>query len=315
MTHVPVLLNEVIRFLNPKTGNFIIDGTVDGGGHSAEIFPKISPGGILLGVDLDRKMIRRAKEKISANPKCSAKRTYLPAKQGFASGGKNQDSKLILTEGNYADLPEILKKDKLGKADGLLLDLGFSSEQLKSERGFSFLKDEPLLMTYNESQKPVKEILRELNEDALAEIIFRFSGEKFARRISKAIVSREKIRPIETSGELADIIGKALPPNYERGRINPATRTFQALRIYVNDELGNLETILQNLPEILKKGSRVVIMSFHSLEDALVKKCFKKMEKEHKIEILTKKPVIAGEKERQNNPRSRSAKLRAAILL
>ncbi len=301
MIHIPVLLHEVIKFLEPKPGEFIIDGTVGGGGHSAEIFEKILPNGILLGIDWDREFLEIANEKISAK-------------------FKNQKSKiknnLILIHGNYADLPEILKEKKLGKADGLLLDLGFSSAQLeKSGKGFSFLKDEPLLMTYDRNKKPVKEILREISEEELARIIREFGEERFAKRISRAIAAQGKIKPIESSGELSNIVKNAVPKNYERGRIHPATRTFQALRIYANDELENLEKILKALPIILKPRGRAVIINFHSLEDRLVKNYMRRMAKENILKILAPKPIRPSPEEIKINPRSRSAKLRATIFM
>jgi len=285
--HLPVLLNEVIRFLDPKPGGFIIDGTVGGGGHAEEILKYLGDNGKLLGIDWDEDVISR-------------------------SGLKNYGERVMLICGNYADLPEIMKEKNLPQADGLLLDLGFSSEQLKSGKGFSFLADEPLIMTYDLSRKPVREILKEIGESELTEIIRAFSEERFAGRIARAIKERECEKLIMTSGELAGIIRSAVPKNYERGRIDPATRTFQALRIYANDELGNLKKVLESIPKIVKPGGRIAIISFHSLEDRIVKNEFRKMAKEKIISTLTKKPVTATKEEILNNPRSRSAKLRAA---
>ncbi len=301
MHHHPVLLKEIIKFLDPKPGEFIVDGTVDGGGHGAEIFEKILPNGRLLGVDLDADLLEKASRAVSAKVK---------------SRKSNINSNLILVRGNYADLPDILEEKKLPKADGLLLDLGFSSEQLENaeKRGFSFEKNEPLLMTYSAGRKPVKEILTELDAKELAKIIFELSGEKFAMRIARAIKERGRTRAVETSGELAEAVRGAVPKNYERGRIDPATRTFQALRIYANDELGNLKKVLDRLGEILEPGGRVVIISFHSLEDRIVKDNFRKLEESGELRILTKKPVRPAEEEILKNPRSRSAKLRAAIM-
>lgn len=271
--HVPVLLNEVIQFLNPKPGEFFIDGTAGGGGHSRAIQEKIGPTGKLLAIDLEK------------------------------------------TGENYADLPEILKTKDLGKADGLLLDLGFSSEQIESGRGFSFQKDEPLFMTYDPKAEPLKEILRGLTEEKIFTIIKDFGEERYAREIAKEIYSQERRQPIETTSELVEAIKRAVPENYERGRINPATRTFMALRIYINHELENLEKALNNLEIILKSGARAVIISFHSLEDRMVKNYFRDSSKVGKMEVLTKKPITASRDEILSNPRSRSAKLRAAILL
>lgn len=323
--HTPVLLHEVIKFLEPHSGEFFIDGTVDGGGHAAEIFEKINPDGILLGIDWDERMIEIAKEKISANSKFK-NQSFNKFRIGLEQGRMGQKSKLILVHGNYADLPEILKKLRrevgiptgasgVPKADGLLLDLGFSSEQLEvSGRGFSFMKNEPLLMTYDSSRKSVKEIIRDESEESLAKMIFELSGERFSRQIARAIKERGKKKPIETTGELIEAIIQAVPRNYERGRIDPATRTFQALRIYANDELGNLERVLKNLPEILKSGGRAVIITFHSLEDRIVKINFREMKKQNILNILTKKPISPSADETRENPRSRSAKLRAAVI-
>lgn len=295
--HQPVLLQEVIQYLNPQKGDFIIDGTIDGGGHAAAILKRVMPNGTLLGVDWDKSMIGLAEEKIA--------KSLTP---------KAESVKIILEEGNYADLPEILKKNNLPKADGLLLDLGFSSKQLESGKGFSFSKDEPLVMTYGDNRKPAAQILKDLKERELADVIFRFSGEKYSRRIAKAIKERLKEKQILTSGELREVVAGALPRNYERGRIDPATRTFQALRIYANDELGNLERVLKNLQAILKPGGRAAIMSFHSLEDRIVKNAFREYARIGIAEVLTKKPVVPSEEEIKNNPRARSAKLRAAEL-
>jgi len=289
--HQPVLLKEVIDYLDPKPGAFIIDGTINGGGHAEEIFKKIYPTGRLLGIDLDSELIEKARKK--------------------NTGEKN----IIMAEGNYADLPEILKENELPRADGLILDLGFSSYQLEgSGRGFSFEKDEPLMMTYRKSDKPVAQIIRELKENELADVIFQLSGERYSRKIAKAIKEREKIGPILSSLELAEIIRKSVPRRYELGRINPATRTFQALRMFANQELENLKKILEGIDLVIKSGGRVVIISFHSLEDKLVKDCFRKGEKENRYQILTKKPIRPSDDEVRQNPRSRSARLRAILV-
>ncbi len=294
--HEPVLLKEVLQYLDPQPGDFMIDGTMDGGGHARAVMMRIDPGGKFLGVDWDRGIIERAK-KSSATIASRVQKNFV--------------------HGNYADLPEILAREKLPRADGLLLDLGFSSEQLAlSGRGFSFAPaaaDEPLLMTYDDARTPVAEILRGMGETELADIVYKLGGERMSRRIAKAIVERERRRPIKTSGELAETIRATVPGNYERGRIDPATRTFQALRIYANDEFGNIKKILKNLDQILAPGGRVAIITFHSLEDRIVKQEFQSMEKEKKLKILTKKPIPTTRDEIFVNPRSRSAKLRAAV--
>ncbi len=279
-THIPVLLNEVLKFLEPKPGEFFIDGTFGAGGHSRAIQALIGERGRLLAIDWEK------------------------------------------TGENYADLVEILKAKKLGKADGLLLDLGFSSEQLGGGKGFSFQINEPLAMVYDLNQKPVRTILKELDEKELAQIIRDFGGEKFSGRIARVIKEVIRKKGINTTFDLAEAVKSAVPGNYERGRIHPATRTFQALRIYANNELGNLEKVLKDIFKILKPatadggaGGRVVIISFHSLEDRIVKNYFRDYAKEKKMAILTKKPVEATDEEVRINPRSRSAKLRAALIL
>jgi len=287
--HIPVLLKEIIAVLDPKPGEFFIDGTVGDGGHSVAILEKIGPEGMLLGTDLDETTLEKVKEKIATK------------------------SKLILVRSNYADLPDILEKENLPKADGLLLDLGFSSKQLTAGRGFSFSgPEEPLLMTYDRYAVPVKNLIRQLSEPELAEIIKEYGEEHMAKRIAHAIENSRS--PIETNKQLAEIVAKVLPRNYERGRIHPATRTFLALRIYANQELDNLKKLLDSLGRILKIGGRAAIISFNSLEDRIVKNYFREKSKEEIMEILTKKPISPIFEEIKQNPRSRSAKLRAAIL-
>lgn len=289
MAHIPVLLEEVIGLLDIKPGNFIIDGTVDGGGHAEAMLPLVGPKGKILGLDLDEEILSETKKRI---------------------GGKN----LILKKGNYADAKEIISSEGLKKADALLLDLGFSSEQLVSGRGFSFREEssnEPLIMTYNKEDKPVRDILRRIKEKDLADVIYKFGEERRSRQIAHAIKSAKKI---ETSGDLADIIRKSVPRSYEGGRLDPATRTFQALRIYANHELENLETILGELGDVVASNGRVAIISFHSLEDRMVKEKFREMSHAGTAELLIKKPLVASQEEIRRNPRSRSAKLRAIIL-
>ena len=295
MKHIPVLLNEVIESLNPKPGNFFIDGTVDGGGHAREIIKKIEPGGIFLGIDWDESMVERLKESM-----------------------ESKKAKIILVHSNYKNIQEILKKNNLPKADGLLLDLGFSSEQIEeSKRGFSFLKDEVLDMRYSREAgvQSAAEVVNSLSENDLADIFYKYGEERFSRRIAKKIVEERRRKKIFMTSELVGIIRTAVPKSYERGRIHPATRIFQALRIYVNRELENVETILENLREIINSGGRVAIITFHSLEDRLVKHYFRKMEKENLCKILTKKPIVPSEEETKSNPRSRSSKLRVIQIL
>ena len=288
MRHTPVLLHEVIEKLDPYVGEFVIDGTIGAGGHGRALIERISPDGRFLGVDWDRETAENARKNLSTD----------------------NLSKFVVCEGNYADIPEILKAENPGKADILLLDLGFSSDQLGNGRGFSFQKNEPLLMTYSDESTPAYAVLRQLKKRELAQVIRELSDERYAERIAEAIDEAEKKEPIKTTGELAEIIRGAVPQNYEMGRINPATRTFQAIRMFINDELGNLEAVLKNLKEIVGPGGRVGIISFHSKEDRLVKNYFRDMAHAGEAELITKKPIQATEEEIITNPKSRSAKLR-----
>ncbi len=289
--HIPVLLKETIKFLNPQRGEFIVDATIGGGGHAVEILKKIGDSGTLLGIDWDKNQIERLKiEKL---------KDYKNA---------------ILINGNYADLSEILKQKKLPKADGIIIDLGFSSEQLETSKGFSFQKNEPLIMRYDRdiNNLTAAEAVNQYNEKELADIFWKYGEERHSRKIAKKIIEERKKKRILTTFDLVEIIKKSVPRSYETGRIHPATKVFQALRIYVNDELGNLEKLLKNLDKIVK--GRIVIISFHSLEDRLVKNYFRNLNKEKRAEILTKKPIRPSEEEIRENPRSRSAKLRAIII-
>ncbi|MGC8775861.1 MAG: 16S rRNA (cytosine(1402)-N(4))-methyltransferase RsmH [Minisyncoccia bacterium] len=295
--HEPVLLQEAIDFLDLKPGKFIIDGTVDGGGHSIEILKKISPGGMLLGVDLDKEVLQVAKSRILFE-------------------NKKLKSKVILTVGNYADLPEILKNKKLDLADGLILDLGFSSWHLEeSKRGFSFLRDEPLIMTYQNKGMTAKDFLNQASLEKIYEVIKIYGEERFARKIAEKIIDFRKKETIRTTKDLREIILSVVPKKYHQQKLHPAAKTFQALRIYLNHELENLKKVLDDLNQIVKSNGRVAIISFHSLEDRLVKNYFKKMKQENKLIILTKKPIQPSYAEILKNPKSRSAKLRVGIIL
>jgi len=296
MRHIPVLLKEVITALDPKQGEFFVDATVNGGGYANGIIRKIDASGKFLGIDWDKRILEQAKEDILSKYKAC-------------------DTQYIFVSDNFANTHQILKAKKLGRADGLVLDLGFSTEQIEnSGKGFSFMRDEPLIMTYSDESQPVADILKKLTEKELEKIIQEFGEERFSGRIAKAIKENQKLKPIQTAKALAKIIKSAVPKNYEKGRIHPATRTFQALRIYANKELENLEKILKNLKSILKPGGRVAIVSFHSLEDRIVKKNFKDLSQSKTMELITKKPITPSLDEIRNNPRSRSAKLRAAII-
>ena len=249
--HTPVLLKEVIENLNPQKGEFFIDGTLGGGGHAKAIWEKIKPNGKLLVLDLDKSAVDRFKESILSE-------------------------NIVAINANYADLVSIISANDLPRVDGLLLDLGFSSDQIElSGRGFSFNRDEPLYMTYSEDEESVASILSRLSEKDLADVIYKYGDERFSRKIAKAIKERTQKESIISSLELSEIIRQILPKSYEQGRIDPATRTFQALRIYANHELDNIRRVISILPNIIASLGRVAIITFHSLEDEIVKNSFK----------------------------------------
>lgn len=315
--HIPVLLQEVLEGLHPRPGEFYIDGTYGAGGHTREICKRIAPGGTLLAVDRDARALEKFKP-------------------------EHPDTVRVITEaGSYADLPAMLAKHRLPKADGVLLDLGFSSEQLAggalAGRGFSFSSDEPLLMTYDDASPSVAQLLAELSETELASIIREYGEERYAAQIAKRITQHARESGIATTGHLVEAIKAAVPASYVHGHINPATRTFQALRIYANRELQHLERFLESLPQIVRSGGRVAIISFHSLEDRIVKNYFKQylrsgggssvgggsqrswalageLPNSTPASEHTKKPISATEQEIAVNPRSRSAKLRLLTL-
>lgn len=285
--HLPVLTKEVLEFLNPKPGENFVDCTIDGGGHAKEILKKISPAGKLLGIDLDEEMIKN-------------------------TGAEIKNENLILVNDNFKNLKKIIAEKNFPPVSGILIDLGWSSIQIeKSDKGFSFLKDEPLDMRYSKSGMTAAEAVNRLSENELADIFWQYGEERFSRRIAKKIVETRKKKRILATFDLVEAVKTSVPKSYERGRIHPATRVFQALRIYVNQELENLKAVLPQAVEILAPGGRLAVISFHSLEDRIVKNFFREAKKEGTVEILTKKPVIAGEEEIQINPRARSAKLRA----
>lgn len=291
--HIPVLLEEVIEYLNPQPNENFIDCTFGNGGHSQEIFKRIKPGGKILGIEWDIKTV----ERIEADNK----------KLEF---GEN----LLLVNDTYSNLKNIVEKNNFHPVNGILFDLGMSSWDIEgSGRGFSFLKNEPLDMRFNENNPLTAfEIINKWPEEKLADVFYQYGEERRARAVARHIVSARKEKPIETTMDLAAIVKKAMPVRQKFSRIHPATRVFQALRIAVNDELNNLEIGLKAGLEILAPGGRITVISFHSLEDRIVKNFFRDKFKEGKLKILTKKPVIAGEDEVARNPRSRSAKLRVA---
>ena len=292
MSHIPVLIDEVIETTNPKPGEFFIDGTLGSGGHAEEIIKRLTPDGIFLGIDWDRSSLEEAKIKL----------------------GEYGIRKIFLNE-NYASLSNILQRYNLPKAEGLLLDLGFSSMQIEeSGKGFSFQKDEPLDMRYNpnESKETAAEFINRATQDELARILWEYGEERQSRQIAKSIIEERRKEKILTTKQLVEIIEKT---KKRQGKIHPATQTFQALRIYINQELENLQGVLKEIEGIVKEGGRIVVISFHSLEDRTIKQAFKKLEKEGRGRRINKKVIQPSWEEVQKNPRSRSAKLRALSLL
>jgi 16S rRNA (cytosine1402-N4)-methyltransferase len=284
--HQPVMPRQVLEFLAPAPGQIIVDATVGTGGHARLIAEKLIPGGRLIGLDRDPAMLEAARANL----------TDLP---------------VTLVHRNFDELPEVLEKLGIGTVHGILADLGISSAQLDDPaRGLSFQQDGPLDMRLDQTTgTPARDLVNRLPERDLADIFYRYGEERFSRRVARRIVAARRIKPLETTGELAALVRKSVPRS--RGHaIDPATRVFQGLRIAVNDELGSLERFLENLPRCLAPGGRAVIISFHSLEDRLVKQTFRN---KSLFKELTRKPVQADAEEIRANPRARSAKLRAAI--
>ncbi|MEL7087677.1 MAG: 16S rRNA (cytosine(1402)-N(4))-methyltransferase RsmH [Planctomycetota bacterium] len=308
--HKPVLLDEVVTLLSPAAGEVVIDGTLGRGGHAAEMIPLIR-GGTYLGLDVDADNARFAETRLQP----------LAAEYGV---------RLVVTVTNFSGVRAAMEQAGVDVADALLADLGFASNQMDDPaRGFSFMNDGPLDMrlgreppaisnashtTPTEAEAVLTEgaagLVNTLPEAALADLIYRYGEERLSRRIARKIVERRSESPIRTTGELAELCRRAYGPAGRGGKIHPATRTFQALRIAVNGDLEALDALLTVIPRVLKPGGRAGIISFHSLEDRPVKQAFLKMQQEGLGERLTRKPTTAGPPERARNPRSRSAKLR-----
>lgn len=301
--HVPVLAHEVLQWLDPRPGQTLVDGTLGGGGHTRLLAERVAgrqtaiqelhaeetrsdfaaSSGLVLALDRDAAAVAAAR-----------RLDHLP---------------VIAVQASYADLPRILKQRGMGPVDGILLDLGLSSDQLADpERGFSFQAPGPLDLRFDPQEgEPAWQLLNRLSERELADLIYRYGEERFSRRIARAIVAHRQRGHVWTAAELASLVRRCV--GGRRERIDPATRTFQALRIAVNDELGHLERALAVLPDCLRPGGRLAIISFHSLEDRLVKEAFRH---DPRLEVLTKKPIRPTPAEVEANPRSRSARLRVA---
>jgi len=287
MIHIPVLQKEVLEYLDPKPNENFIDCTIGEGGHSLAILEKTAPEGKVLGIDWNEEIIKNTKYKNRIIPVCD----------------------------NFVNLKEIIVKQKFKKISGILFDLGMSSWHLEgSGRGFSFLKKEPLDMRYNpQNPTSAEKILNYWSREEIEKILREFGEERFSKEISEKIIETRKIEPIKNTFQLVEIVKRAMPSRYLHQKINPSTRTFQALRIAVNNELNNLQEVLPQALEVLERGGRIAIISFQSLEDRIVKNFFREQAKNNLLKILTKKPITPANEEIRRNPRSRSAKLRAAI--
>ncbi|MBI3602272.1 MAG: 16S rRNA (cytosine(1402)-N(4))-methyltransferase RsmH [Candidatus Omnitrophica bacterium] len=288
--HISVMPQQVMYWLNVQSGAVIVDGTLGLAGHAALIARALGTDGHLIGIDRDSSSLTEAKRRLAS----------------FSL-------RIDLLQASFGDVKRILAEVKVRALNGVLLDLGLSSFQLDDEqRGFSFLKDGPLDMRMDQTQGvTAADLVNTLKEDELARIIEEFGEDRFARRIARAIVRRRTQEKIVTTGQLAKVALSALPAGYSRGRIHPATRTFQALRMAVNRELETLKAALAGWFEVLKPSGRMVVISFHSLEDRIVKNSFKELAQQGRGKILTKKPVEPSQEECELNPRARSAKLRA----
>ena len=283
--HVPVMPDECVEQLSPRPGSVLLDGTLGGGGHTRLLAERVAPDGRVIAVDRDPAAVAAAEESLRGLPVAVACSTY-------------------------ADAPEVLAEIGVETIDGALLDLGLSSDQLDDrQRGFSFHADGPLDLRFDPTEgKSASQLLARISAEHLADLIYKYGEERCSRRIARKIVEARRSTPIETANQLADLIRRAVPRSYDP-RIDPATRTFQALRIAVNGELDHLETALRRLPALLAPGGRLAIISFHSLEDRLVKNAFRD---DPRLEPLTRKPLTPTEAEVASNPRARSAKLRVA---
>ena len=303
--HTPVLLKEAIDGLNIKEDGIYVDGTLGGAGHSLEIVKRLTSGK-LIGIDQDLDAISKAQEVL-----------------------KNDLDKIILVHDNYVNIEEILSSLHIEKVDGILLDIGVSSHQLdEEERGFSYHKDAPLDMRMDETQDfTAWDVVNKYSEEELKRIIWDYGEERWAKRIAEFIVNERKTKPIDTTLQLVDVIKKAIPKKVRMEGHHPAKKTFQAIRIEVNGELEVLEKSIPKMCRLLNKGGRIAIITFHSLEDRIVKETFKELnkdcicppeipicvcDKKQEIKIITRKPITPTESEIERNPRSRSSKLRIA---
>jgi len=284
--HVPVLLDEVVHWLDPSPGGVVVDGTLGGGGHARALAQRVGASGSVVALDRDPAALEAAGQSLAG----------LPVRFAHAS---------------FCDLPEVLAGLGVAAVDGIVLDLGVSSDQLADERrGFSFSAEGLLDLRFDPTRgEPAWRLVDRLSAEHLAELLFRYGEERHSRRIARAIVQRRRHGPIKSAAELARIVREAAAAPSRGQRIDAATRTFQALRIAVNDELRSLEIALRRLPDCLRPQGRLAVISFHSLEDRRVKQAFRD---DPRWEVLTRKPICPSAAETAANPRARSAKLRVA---
>jgi 16S rRNA (cytosine1402-N4)-methyltransferase len=289
--HIPVLVEEVMNLLRCEAHKTYVDATVGGGGHALEILKRTSPDGIVIGIDWDEDAIAEAK-------------------RALASFGE----RIKIRRENFVRLPDLLEALNISEVDGILLDLGLSSLQLeKKERGFSLKGEGPLDMRMDQRiDRTAADLLNGLSFQELESTLREFGEERWAKRIAKAILQEREKKPVGTTQELRQIVHRAIPGRFHSRKIDPATRTFQAFRIRVNEELENLRRILETGWTFLKRGGRICVISFHSLEDRTVKETFRRLDRDGVMRGITKKPITPSEEEQQRNPRSRSAKLRCA---
>ncbi len=288
--HRSVLLHEAIEALDIRPDDIVVDATLGGAGHARAIVEKLGSQGIFLGIDADQDAIERAKERLIGS-----------------------QARIELIADNFRNLQKILETANIANVTKVLFDLGWSSYQLDSGRGFSFLKDEPLSMTYKKtpgsSDLTAATIVNTWGEESIADVIYGWGQERYSKRIAKAIVTRREKKPFVTSLELAETIKSAVPPPYRFGRLHPATKTFQALRIAVNDELGALKEGINAAWQMLGAGGRIAVITFHSIEDREVKRLFAHLASKDGT-LVFKKPLKPSAEELRENPRARSAKLR-----
>ena len=290
VAHLPVMATEVLDWLRPRSGGTYVDCTVGYCGHAVPILTSCQPDGILLGIDRDLQAIESCRERLRA----------------FGD-------RAWLVKAHFMELKTILMQRGIRRVDGILFDLGVSSPQLdEPSRGFSFRFDGPLDMRMDQGSGPTAaDIVNRLDEVSLADMIYRLGEERYSRRIARAIVAARRQRAFTVTSQLASVIEFAVPAHYRRGRIHCATRTFQALRIAVNQELEHLEASLRDAADVLAPGARLCVISFHSLEDRIVKQTFKALSTQPgELETLTKRPQVPSEQDLDRNSRSRSAKLR-----